>query len=67
LFTRCMRQGRQVVFYLHPWEIDPGQPRYKLPSARKWRHYYNVHKTEKRLRRMLSEFSFTSFRKALSL
>jgi polysaccharide deacetylase family protein (PEP-CTERM system associated) len=67
LFTLCMKQERPVVFYLHPWEIDPEQPRYALPLLRRWRHYHNIGKTELRLRRMLSEFSFTSMRKALSL
>ena len=67
LFRLCLKQGRRVVFYLHPWEIDAGQPRYPLPSARRWRHYHNIGVMEHRLRRMLAEFSFTSFRKALSL
>jgi polysaccharide deacetylase family protein (PEP-CTERM system associated) len=67
LFKQCMKQGRPVVFYLHPWEIDATQPRYPLPRVRRWRHYHNIGRTEQRLRRLLSEFSFTSLRKALSL
>jgi polysaccharide deacetylase family protein (PEP-CTERM system associated) len=67
LYARCIKQGRRVIFYLHPWEIDPDQPRYRLSVIGGWRHYHNLKKTEKRLRRMLSEFQFTSFRKALSL
>lgn len=67
LFKLCMKQGRPVVFYCHPWEIDAEQPHYPLPLLRRWRHYHNIGKMEKRLRRMLSEFSFTSMRKALSL
>jgi hypothetical protein len=66
LFNQCIKQGRQVVFYLHPWEIDTEQPRYPLPFIRRWRHYNNLGRTEERLRRMVAEFSFTSFRKALS-
>ncbi|MBN2189529.1 MAG: DUF3473 domain-containing protein [Chitinispirillaceae bacterium] len=65
LFKLCIKQGRPVVFYLHPWEIDAGQPRYPLHPVRKWRHYNNLHKTERRLGKMLREFSFTSFRKWL--
>jgi polysaccharide deacetylase family protein (PEP-CTERM system associated) len=47
-----------AVFYLHPWEIDPEQPR--LPAGRlgRFRHYRNLHKTEPRLRRLLAEFRF---------
>ncbi len=48
---------RPAVFYLHPWEIDPGQPRIhgaKLKS--RLRHYLNLSKTESRLSRLLSDF-----------
>jgi polysaccharide deacetylase family protein (PEP-CTERM system associated) len=47
-----------AIFYLHPWEIDPGQPR--LPASRlsQFRHYTNLHKAENRLRRLLAEFRF---------
>jgi UDPglucose 6-dehydrogenase len=46
------------VFYLHPWEIDPDQPR--LPAGRlgRFRHYRNLHKTEGRLRALLADFRF---------
>jgi polysaccharide deacetylase family protein (PEP-CTERM system associated) len=51
-------EGRPVVFYLHPWEIDPDQPR--LPAGRlgRFRHYRNLAETEGRLRRLLREFAF---------
>ena len=47
-----------VVFYLHPWEIDPGQPR--LPAGRmgRLRHYRNLEHTETRLRQLLTDFRF---------
>jgi polysaccharide deacetylase family protein (PEP-CTERM system associated) len=46
-------------FYLHPWEIDPAQPRLPgLPLKARFRHYLNLSKTEKRLRRLLAEFSW---------
>jgi polysaccharide deacetylase family protein (PEP-CTERM system associated) len=49
---------KPAIFYLHPWEIDPDQPR--LPAGRlsRFRHYRNLHRTEGRLRRLLSDFSF---------
>jgi polysaccharide deacetylase family protein (PEP-CTERM system associated) len=49
-------ERRPAVFYLHPWEIDPDQPR--LPAGRlsRLRHYGNLRSTEPRLRRLLSEF-----------
>jgi polysaccharide deacetylase family protein (PEP-CTERM system associated) len=52
------RENRPAIFYLHPWEIDPEQPR--LPGSRlsRFRHYRNLHKTEWRLRKLLAEFAF---------
>ena len=43
---------------MHPWEIDPDQPR--LPAGRlgRLRHYRNLDKTESRLRRLLADFKF---------
>jgi len=51
-------EGMPVVFYLHPWELDPGQPRLAGPWLSRFRHYRNLHRTEARLRRLLSEFAF---------
>ena len=51
-------EGQPAVFYLHPWEIDPGQPRINVSGLSRLRHYRNLHKTERRLRRLLSEFAF---------
>ena len=51
-------EGRPTTFYLHPWEIDPDQPRIKASAMSRFRHYRNLSKTEPRLRRLLSEFKF---------
>jgi polysaccharide deacetylase family protein (PEP-CTERM system associated) len=67
LIRRCNRQGRSVMFYLHPWEIDPEQPRVKgLSWSKRFRHYKNLDRTAERLERLLSEFSFTSARKLIA-
>ena len=53
------RMSRPFVFYIHPWEIDPDQPRISGSSqARRFRHYNNLKKTEPRLRRLLSDYRF---------
>ena len=44
--------GRPFAFYLHPWEIDPEQPRLSPGWARSFRHYVNLGRTEERLRRL---------------
>ena len=54
------REGQPVVFYLHPWEIDPQQPRIPLSRLRRLRHYSNLNRTEARLERLLVDFRFDS-------
>lgn len=53
-------ERRPAVFYLHPWEIDPAQPRLPAGWLGRFRHYRNLHKTEERLRRLLQDFHFAS-------
>jgi polysaccharide deacetylase family protein (PEP-CTERM system associated) len=49
--------GRPAVFYFHPWEIDPDQPRVPGTSLKtRFRHYVNLRRTEPRLRRLLRDF-----------
>jgi polysaccharide deacetylase family protein (PEP-CTERM system associated) len=52
------REQRPAVFYLHPWEIDPQQPRLTAGLLGKFRHYRNLDQTEARLRALLRDFSF---------
>ena len=67
LMRRCNAQGRPVIFYLHPWEVDPGQPRVQGMSwSTRFRHYNNLERTEERLERLLGDFSFTSARSLLA-
>jgi polysaccharide deacetylase family protein (PEP-CTERM system associated) len=50
---------RPCIFYLHPWELDPGQPRPdNIPLKSRFRHYVNLAATEGRLRRLSREFSW---------
>ncbi len=50
---------RPAIFYFHPWEIDPGQPRVREAGAKtRFRHYVNLQHTEGRLRRLLQDFSW---------
>ncbi len=52
-------EKQPFMFYLHPWEIDPGQPLMKNASRlSRFRHYNNLDKTEKRLNRLLVDFAF---------
>jgi len=49
-------ERRPAIFYLHPWEIDPEQPRLKAGAMSRFRHYRHLGKTESRLRRLLRDF-----------
>lgn len=64
--TRINRSGHEFVFYLHPWEVDPEQPRIQNAGAMsRFRHYLNLSRTRPRLERLLSDFSFTTMEDVL--
>jgi polysaccharide deacetylase family protein (PEP-CTERM system associated) len=50
--------GHPALIYFHPWEIDVDQPRVKVDLKSRFRHYVNLHTTEKKLRNLLSSFNF---------
>jgi len=56
---RINAEGQAAIFYFHPWEIDPDQPR---PPGLGWktrlRHYLNLGRMESRLRRLLQDFAW---------
>ena len=54
------RRGQPAMFYIHPWEIDPDQPRVAAPWLTRVRHYRGLTKTLPRLEALLREFRFTS-------
>jgi polysaccharide deacetylase family protein (PEP-CTERM system associated) len=59
---RILRQDKVYSFYMHPWEIDPGQPRVKQASfSFKLRHYINLCGTLRKLTSFLSSFGECSF------
>ena len=63
---RVNRANRPWVFYVHPWELDPGQPRLPVKGLSRFRHYNNLEKTEQRLRKALADFEFESMRSSLA-
>jgi polysaccharide deacetylase family protein (PEP-CTERM system associated) len=61
-------EKQPFVFYIHPWELDPDQPRLNSVSFRsRLRHYVNLHKTESRFKKLLSDFNFSSVKEVLKL
>jgi polysaccharide deacetylase family protein (PEP-CTERM system associated) len=53
-------ERKPAIFYLHPWEIDPDQPRLPATTLGRFRHYCNLSKTESRLRALLTDFQFST-------
>jgi polysaccharide deacetylase family protein (PEP-CTERM system associated) len=51
-------ERRPAIFYLHPWEIDPDQPRLNAGRLGRFRHYRHLDQTESRLRELLKDFHF---------
>jgi len=65
--ARVNRVERQpAIFYLHPWEIDPEQPRLTANALGRFRHYRNLHLTESRLRALMRDFAFGPLDQVLS-
>lgn len=60
-------KGIPAVVNLHNWEFDPDHPRMRLPAVARFKHYYNLDKTEERLDRLTDEFSFVSCAEALDV
>lgn len=58
-FKKINNHSQSAIFYCHPWEIDPEQPRQNnLNLKSKFRHYLNLHKMEQRIRYLLIDFSW---------
>lgn len=56
------REGKPLVFYLHPWEVDPDQPRpAQVGIKSRIRHYLNLSRTETRLRKLMTDFRWDRF------
>ena len=57
-----LQKNNAFVFYAHPWEFDPEQPRVKQASAGfRFRHYINLDKTETKLKHLISAFPDHNF------
>ena len=58
---------RDALFYFHPWELDPRQPYIKgLDSRAVHTHYFNLHKTKKKIERLLNDFEFCPLKEIIA-
>jgi polysaccharide deacetylase family protein (PEP-CTERM system associated) len=62
---QVLAEGRPVVFYIHPREIDPEHPRLPMNARRRFKSYVNLHSTVGKLECILSDFPVTTFRSLL--
>ena len=53
-------EKQPAIIYLHPWELDPEQPRIAISGLNRLRHYYNLSSTEKKLRYLIKRCNFTT-------
>jgi polysaccharide deacetylase family protein (PEP-CTERM system associated) len=68
VFQHIVKKYQQpVVVYFHPWELDPNQPRLRDRWRSRFRHYTNLERMEGRIKGLLGEYRFQSFRELLSL
>lgn len=59
-------ERQPAMAYLHPWEIDPDQPRISAPWRSRFRHYQNLESTENKVVKLLKEFSWAPMEEAVS-
>lgn len=61
-----LAEGRPVVFYIHPREIDPKHPRLPMSRKRTFKSYVNLDSTEWKVRQVLKDFPVTTFQKVIA-
>ena len=63
---QVLAEGRPVVFYIHPREIDPSHPRLPMTGNAEFRSYVNLESTEMKVRRALRDFPVTTFKNLIT-
>ncbi len=63
---RVLDQGRPIIFYVHPREIDLHHPRIAMSSIRRFKSYVNLRTTRPKIEKILNDFSFTTFGKLIA-
>jgi len=61
------REGQSILFYFHPWELDPRQPRPPMPWRHRARHYIGMEREERKLSRLFCDVKFTTIRRVLGI
>lgn len=59
------RQGQPAIIYVHPWELDPGQPRLRASFVTRFRHYHNLSQMKRKFDYLLARHKFTTVSQVL--
>ncbi len=62
---QVLAEGRPVVFYIHPREVDPSHPRLPMNRKRQFKTYVNLETTEWKVRHVLRDFPVTTFQNVI--
>ena len=65
ILQRVESKGQPLIMYLHPWELDPQQPRMRGSRLSQFRHYLNLEKVSSRLKALTQDFSFGPIRQLI--
>lgn len=60
--TRIQKEGEAAIIYMHPWDLDVGQPVPNPTRRERFTHYYNLKSAEKKLRALIDDFQFAPLR-----
>jgi polysaccharide deacetylase family protein (PEP-CTERM system associated) len=63
---RVLAEGRPLVFYVHPREMDPAAPRLSMPPYRRFKSYVNLRGTDRKIEKLLRDFHVGPFRDLLN-
>jgi len=61
------QNNKPANIYIHPWEIDPEQPRIKMPISRHFAHYTNLYLTKKKIKSLFKSFKFAPVKEVLGI
>ena len=60
-----VEENKPAIVYLHPWELDPDQPRIRTGLVTRWRHYTGVRTVENKLRSLMRDHRFGALREII--
>ena len=60
------REGIPAVVYVHPWEVDPEQPRIRASLLSRWRHYSGLRTTTDKLQSLMAHYRFGPIRDVIA-